>query len=770
MLVALTFQACNVTHLLDKGEVLITKNKVKGVNSDEEEEMKYLLRPKPNKKFLRLVRLNLWVYEIASKGKTNRLKNYLLKNIGEKPSLYDQDQLDQTQQQLLKYLYDHGYYNARIEQIVTKISENKVAVTFQCYPGIPYTITELNWFNESGEIGDILTALKEKSLINPGQPLSRDMVDEERQRITDYLRSKGYFYFKKDYIYFDADTISEKGKAKLTAHLKSTTDSNIYSSFSIGNIYINTNFDPVNPGNFTEGNRIYVNGFEFQANEEMYIRPDVIISNILFRKGEAFNENQIRQTQLRLGSLSAFSYINIRLEPLSVGGTNLVNVQILLSKATKLKLGIDASGSSNSGTVLGILVKPTIENRNLFRGAETFTLSLNGGLESQQINLATTNNGLFNTAQIGGSAVLSIPRFGFPFRFLNSKNFISEKSRVQANYNQQKRSDYDRSVLSGAYLFDAKVNKKVQVTLYLVEVNLVKTNRIGASLMEVLQKQNDPYLNFMFTNHLTTDTRLTFTYDNLNSDSRRKRWFFRGNAETAGNLLYLAYPLINETSSFPKTIFGLPFFHYLRFDGDLRKYYHFGQDKDFVLRGFVGVGIPLSNSTTLPLEKRYFSGGNTSIRAWTARAIGPGGFNSYNTKIDYFGDMKLELNAEYRFPIFGMFKGAVFCDAGNIWTFKDTFSGRKDFTNFKLNQFYKQLAIGSGLGLRMDFTYFLVRFDIGVKIYDPAFTSGNRWVIRHFFGDNWDDVGWKTQLIGGAASSYSKYNFFGFNLGVNYPF
>lgn len=756
---------------MSKDEQLVVKNKVVGVDAVMSDEISYFLRPKPNKKFLQVYHLNLGAYIWASKGKTTRIKNYILNNFAEKPALLDTNLLDVTRIQIGKYLFDKGYFHANIGYDVKLLPLKRASVKFVVQLNQPCVISDLVWPENAGEISDIFSSLKNNSPLKMGMPVSRSVLDDERERITNYLRNRGYFYFKKDFIYFEIDTLKNPYDATVIMHLKESTDPRTYQSFVIGDIYLNTEFDVTKTTSGVEEEYIYADGFQTLAHSSNYIRRDILVDNILFRKGDLFNEQNIRQTQVRLSSLSAFAYLNIRFEP--IDGTNIVNIRILMSEAEKRKIQVDATGSTNAGTALGVLVRPSYENRNLFKGAETFQLSMNGGLESQQINnqVGTSRDGLFNTSQYGGTASLLIPRFSYPFHFLNQKNYQSEKTKISLNYNAQQRADYDRSVLTSSYGFDCQLNRKKSIAFFPLEVNFVKTNRVDSLLNVILQSQNDPYLTFSFSNHLTNNLRLAYTYNNLNDARNRKLWYYRINVETAGNMVNLLYPTLfpDKKNDFPRTVFGLPFFHYFRFDGEVRKYYNYSPKHQMALRAFVGAGIPLTNSTTLPLEKRYFIGGNNSLRAWPARSMGPGSYNAYQRKIDHFGEIRIEGNVEYRFPIYGIFKGGVFLDAGNIWTIKDTVSSRKDYTNFKYQNSIKEIALGTGFGIRLDFSYFIIRFDMGLKLHDPSFSAGNRWVIQHWGDVEWKEALWKNQLNPGG-SYFNNYRFWGLNLGVGVPF
>ncbi|MFY8131802.1 MAG: hypothetical protein ACOVOL_01110, partial [Bacteroidia bacterium] len=323
-LVVFGLSSCSVTRHLAEDEQLVVKNKVVGVDAIMQDEISYFLRPKPNKKFLQLYRLNLKAYFWASQGKINRLKNNILTNFAEKPALLDSDAIRSTQTQIGKYFLDKGYYHASVGFEVKELRRKRANLKFIVKLNQPCVIGKVDWPEVNGEISDILSSIKNNSPLKPGFPVSRSVLDEERDRISSYLRNHGYFFFKKDFIYFEIDTLENPYSARVIMKLKESPDPKIYQPFFIGDIYLNTEFRLDRASPQVEQEYLYADGFQTLASSNFYIRRDVLVDNILFRKGDLFNDQIVRQTQVRLSSLSAFSYLNIRYEPIE--GTNIINI------------------------------------------------------------------------------------------------------------------------------------------------------------------------------------------------------------------------------------------------------------------------------------------------------------------------------------------------------------------------------------------------------------------------------------------------------------
>ncbi|MBM3411311.1 MAG: hypothetical protein FJY18_06740, partial [Bacteroidetes bacterium] len=501
------------------------------------------------------------------------------------------------------------------------------------------------------------------------------------------------------------------------------------------------------------------------------LKPQEWKRYLTLRPPNRFSEQDIRLMQQRMSDLRIFSYTNLRLE--ANDSLRLVRLFWEGNLATRRQLRQETEVSSSSVSLLGLALSISQTRRNLWRSAGIMEIKGNVGAESQQLagNTATPSAGtVFNTLELGLGLAISLPRLSAPIRSLSSINLIDPRSRLQLQYSRQVRPDFSREVLrsSAAWLWTNRVRERYE--LVPVEISLARTSGKSAYLDSLLQTLNDPFLRFSFTNYVNLASHISYTSDQLSKHGK----LTRANIEFAGNLLSQFLRVFPSKNSQDNLIFGnTPYFRYVRGDLEYRRYFKQNNENILASRIFLGLGLPLGNSNILPLEKRYFSGGTNSLRAWLARSVGPGSFAGYGLRIDQFGECKLELNVEERFSLIGHLEGAFFIDAGNIWTLRDTTIGKSGLANFRLDEFYKEIAIGAGGGLRYDFDFFVIRLDLGVKLYDPAFVSGRRWVGSRLSDTEWKQAGWIKALNGVQANTRQitgKYPFTSVVVGINYPF
>ncbi len=771
--------ACSPTRLLHEDEVLIVKNKLEGVDKSYSTEAKSLIRPRPNRKLLGLFRFKPWVYLKLSQGKETKFKSNLQNNFGEPPALLDSLLIQETEQVLLRYLNDKGFFRAKVKTIET-INNQKATISYQVTAGEQYRVRKVEFVNSGTPIDKYIYYRLDNNKIKPGDAYDADHLDEERNKISELLRDNGFYYFNRDFIYFEIDSSLGANQVDIFLKIKKARQDYLYEAFKLDSIRMNVAYSIFqNQNEESSLDTTRRNEFVFIDKQEQTIRKDILTQNLLLKNSQMFSENTLRLSQSRISDLNVFGYVNYRIIPND--SLRKFDLLVLLSPSTKRQIKTDLEASTNSISFFGISGSVSQNHRNVFKGAELLELRANLGIESQPnvtANSDFSQRSTFNTLEYGLGASLIFPRFLFPFRGWNERNYTRPRTRFSLNYSNQIRIDFNRDVFQAnvGYLWTNRVGERYE--FFPFEVNLARTNNISDSLAKTLQDLNDPFLNFSFTNHLTTSTRLSYTSDNLRSARFKRLTYTRVNIEFAGNTLFTLFQLADlQPNQQQKTIFNLPFFQYIRADVDLRQYWPQRENRYLAGRIFLGVGLPLVNSNTLPLEKRYFIGGTNSIRAWQARSLGPGSFSGYSiNRLDQFGEVKIEGSLEERFPIFNKLRGAVFLDLGNIWTLQDTVTAKKDLTNFNFNRFYEEIAVGTGFGLRVDFSYFVVRLDLGLKLIDPAFSSGNRLVARNMFNKDWKSGDWLYELNGSPPTNadgsvaFRNYRFLSFNVGIGYPF
>lgn len=774
LLSMLLLGACNVTKTLYEDEVLVTKNKVSGIDKKARDEMKVLIRPRTNRKFIGTFRIKAWVYQKTKKGRQTNFKESLRSSYGEPPALLDTISLRESTVNIQRYLYDKGYFYGTVTGNVELAKRNpkKAVVHFRIAAGKQYTLQKIDFEPTHSPIDAFVAFHMQQSnnfLLVPNQAFDADKMAAERTQLANYLREMGFFYFNRDLIYFEVDSALGNHKVDIKLKIKRPREPFVFEQFSFDSIFVNVDYQAFQNLNDTLAyDTIRRSDYIFIDRNPPIIRKDILVQNMLFKKNLIFSESAMRLTQGRMGDLKVFGYNNIRIQPND--SLRKLDVFVNLAPANRRQLKLESEVSTNSISLFGIAGSITETRRNVFKGAEMLEIRANAGIESQQNVTATDvlSRTTFNTLEYGLSVSITVPRFLWPFHTWNERFYTAPRTRFGIRYNRQIRLDFTREILQAnvGYLWMNKARERYE--FFPAEISLARTARISDNLSNLLDQLSDPFLQFSFTNYINLATRFAYSVDNLT----RRGTFMRVNIEYAGNTLHALYNAFEfQTEEQTRRFLGLPYFQYVRSDLEYRKYWKHGDASTLASRIFVGAGLPLQNSIILPLEKRYFAGGTNSIRAWLARSLGPGGFGGYGQRLDQFGEIRLEGNLEERFPIIGKFQGAVFLDAGNIWTLKDTTAVKRDLANFKANRFYREIAIGTGFGLRYDFDYFVLRIDIGLKAHDPAFNAGDRWVINNIFDRNWRRNDWRNDLnIPLPENSTLRYPFTSFNVGINYPF
>ena len=758
--------SCSAVKWLDDGDSIVIKHEISGLKPSMEEDLKRVIGPKPNRKLLGLFRTNLWVQQRFSRGKSGKFKNGLVSTFGEEPALFRNELEDQNTSRIRTFLNNHGYFNPVIRyEINTKSNGRKTTMHYEIDAGYRHSLRSLTYQSQGYEPDFRIKQLLKSSKIKIGEPYNIKALDELRILISKILRNEGYYFFDKNLIYLEADTVSNSGELNLVLKLKNLQDEYVYYAYVYDSIIINPSFQL---GSASTTNLEEIQSYFFVPDEFEYLKKEVILENLILRKNDLFSAEKLSTARRRLYGLNVFRSVNLGIKRVESDVEHKLNLYIDLVPSKKREIIAEAEGNTNNGNSLGISGSLTWKNKNLFQGAEFLELNVQGGVESQQTQLFKgQGNILFNTIEYGLGAKMNLPRFLFPFQKVKKDGLQSYSTSISTNYYNQSRPDYSRSILRAKYGYEWISASSIKFGFFPLEINLGNTNNIDPVFQQALDSINDPFLLFSFSRHLTTSSHFDVTINRLSLS--KSNFFFRANVESAGNLLKLA----QESTGLGKTdsLFGLPYFQYIRLAADLRKYFGKQKDNYFASRIFLGLGIPLNQYPTLPIEKRYFSGGTNGLRAWQARTIGPGSYNSYQTNVDQFAELKLEANIEWRFVLYKNLFGATFLDAGNIWTLEDTLEQRSD-ANFNINRFYKEISLGTGFGLRYDLKYFVVRADLGLKLYDPAFNQGNRWIIKNLFGGQaarWRSENWRSQ-IDPPVEGTDKYNFLNFNLGVGMPF
>lgn len=584
---------------------------------------------------------------------------------------------------------------------------------------------------------------------------NEDVLQKERERITETQLNNGYFYFAPEYVYYEVDTNLAGQNVNLTIGIKKfsrsyseSNDSLVYTNhprFYIQNVYI---IPETLRDTRSKVNDIYMkdtveyNGLKILHNEPLQFRRKDLTRDVTIASGQLYQQNYAEETYKGLTSLNVFKNVSIQFFE-NPRFNDRLDCYIVCQPVIKQAITIETEGTNTSGN-LGVAGSIVFQNKNSFRGAELLELKLKGSLMAQkQFNTTQTTDvndiqSTFNTVEFGPQLNLYFPRPLFPFTLFyykkdaNEKRYFTQpKTILNLSLNYQSRPEFYRTLSNISYGFKFS-NYKGLFTYDVIplEAYIVKAKLYG-TFKEDLIKLNDFFLLNSFQDHLTTLSKISVTYNNQLQPKRRNFMYLKMSISSSGNILRGIYKATDQPQDTLGRyyMFSIPFSQFIKFDADYRFYIKVRKQSKLVLRFAGGIGKALANLSVMPYEQSFFGGGPNGIRAWRARTLGPGSYqpNESNARYDKIGDVQLESNIEYRFHIFKSFYGAWFVDAGNIWLLKD--DPNKPNGKFEVYRFYKEIALGSGFGIRYDFSFFVLRLDGAVKIYDPQYIEKNRWTF-----------------------------------------
>ena len=729
------------TRYLKDDERLLKKNKleIKGNKNLDKEDLLSYVRQKPNRAILfgtwhlGLQWKNLWYNPNTDPDEEHEAV------------ILDTNLIYRSKQQLKIHLQNLGYYNAVVnhETIdskvlgVTKWKTKKTTVKYIVAPSDPVIIDSIGCNIKQDDLKNYYHSKKNISTLKKGQILKLDQLQNERERIVKDFQNLGYYKFAENYISFDIDTGKAKNKTILIIKIKQPrkTDS-LHRRYKINNIYIQTDFDPYAKQNIIT-DTIQYEGVTFLSNGKSKFKPNPIYNSLLFHERDFYNQKLEGITYRQLSNLGMFSYIKIKHTEIfdSIGNLSL-DVVILLNPASKMSIATEFMGIFREG--FGLNGQILFTNKNAFKGSEILSLSISGGFE----DLRTTENRY--ASNIGPRLSVTFPRL-FLLSGLNSyvKKNTFPKTTISSYFNFQKRTQYTRFLTNASMKYEWNEGNFKKHEISIPDINFSFVTKDSDILNEF--DKLSPQQRFKFEDAISSGIKYSFTYNNQ-SDIRVK------NSDYLLIKGYLVGPTAIIVSAFGGehraavskaiTLWGVRYATFLKAQMDYRKYFNFKYRQQIAIRSFFGFGIPLDKNGVIPFDQLYYSGGANSVRGWRQRTLGPGSFVDESNTIDRLGEIKIEANIEYRFPITSIFKGALFIDAGNVWT-KEADEDPDNFDpDFQFNRFYKEIAVSPGLGLRFDFDFFLFRFDIGV----PLKQAYNR-------------TKWKME-----------YNATQYNFGVGYPF
>lgn len=753
--------SCSNTKYLKEGEMLYTGAEVKIENDSLSKKSKKALKselednltPKPNSSFLGL-RPKLFFYNIAKEPKKEKGFNYWLKyKIGEKPVLLSDVDREFNKDIIVNYSENKGYFNAKATY--DTVSNNKKAqVIYTLRPGNQYLINKVKFQNDSIPVTEEIVKVSDKTLLKEGNPFDLGVIKSERERIDNQLKQKGFYYFHPDNLIIQADsTVTKNHKVELNVKLKENTPDLAKQQFTIDKVIVfpNYNIRDVKDGKYnipmdSDSLAKYAHNDIYVIDPEKKFKPKIFDRALYFKKGDLYNRADHNLTLNRLINLGVFKFVKNEFV-ISDSLNHKFDTYYLLTPRQIQSLRLEALGRTNSANYAGSELNLNWTHRNLFRGAEQFKASVYGAFDVQIGGPKDAKN-LFRA---GANAQLSIPRIVAPFRFNSSSAFVP-RTNISIGYEFQNRTEYyTLNTFSGSFGYLWKENVRKEHDLKIIDITYVTPANVtplydsisakSQALQRVVQKQ------------LIFGPTYSYTYTNTMLP-KKNTIYYKGTLDLAGNLTGL-FSGANVKDSKQKSIFGVPFSQYAKMEHDFRFYHKLGDKSSFASRFIGGIAYPYGNSDNIPFSKQFFSGGSNSIRAFRARTLGPGSFDPRTIKQGYYfdqsGDIKLELNAEYRANIYKFLNVAFFADAGNIWLVNDDI--QRPGAKFS-SDFLSEIAVGAGFGLRLDFSILILRLDLAMPFRVPYYEKGDRWTF---------------DKINFGNSSWRRDNLI-LNIAIGYPF
>lgn len=768
----LVFSGCSSTKTVPEGDALFAGYKVKVNDKADssnrtpalETELDATVRPKPNASILGL-RPKLWIYNAFYTTKEKGIKHWIQTKLGEPPVLLSAVDTGSISGVMSSRLVNRGYFNNTVTSETT-IDEKMANIQWTATVGKPYRIRKIEYtLNDSLPIHSAINATQPESLLKTGDPFDLETMTAERTRIDQKLKEEGYYYFSPDFLIFSVDTLVGTRQLDVLLRLKNSAPLQAIQPYTLDDVYIFANY--ALGDKYLVGDTIDVRGYHYIPDQN-YVKAKYLLQSVFLHQDSLYQRQDHLLTTSRLMGLPAYKFVNVQYEP-DTTKANKLDTFIYLTPALKKSLRAEVQMVSKSNNFAGPGVSVSFRNRNAFHGSEQLSLEVTGNFESQtggrvttttEGSGETTNSGL-TSYQLSAQANLMFPRIISPFRFHNLRTEFVPKTNIGLGFDFLNRVQYyQMNSFNATYGYTWRPKRTLTHNITPINLQFVQLARTTPEFDTILIERS--YLQRSFENQFIIGSLYQLTYSTQMFENRTHQFFDNLAFDVSGNLLNAlqsATGAEKPVEEKPRTIFGQPYSQYLRVDNDFRYYFNFGKESQLVTRLATGIGYPYGNSSTLPYVKQFSIGGPNSIRAFRARSVGPGTYNASDSLatsyFDQVGDIRLEANLEYRFPIVGFFKGAVFLDAGNVWLVNETIGtdGKPDRDGGKFEKdFMSELAIGTGVGLRIDIQFFVIRLDLGIPVQVPYLPKGERFILGDF------------------KPTFSGENSMVLNIGIGYPF
>lgn len=740
---ALSLASCSATKFVPDGSYLLDEVKIHTDNKEiKPSDMRLYVRQNPKSKWFSTIKTQLYVYNWSGRDSTKWFNRFLRK-IGDAPVIYNESDAIRSQEEIAKAVQNLGYMGASVKR-TTKTKKKKLKLFYEITSGKPYIVRTLKYDISDKKIAEYLRNDSTQSMLREGMLFDVNVLDAERQRITDYLLCNGYYKFNKDYITYTADTARNTHQVDLTLHLlpyKTYVGDTPKEHFQykINKINFITDYDVLQSSALSSieiNDSLYYNGFPIYYKDKLYLRPKVLVDNLRFASGDLYDERNVQKTYTYFGRLSALKYTNIRFFETQNGDSTQLNCYVMLTKSKHKSISFELEGTNSAGD-LGAAASVSFQHRNLFRGSETFMVKFRGAYEA--ISGLQPGYKNHNYTEYGVETSINFPNFLFPFLTSDFKRRIKATTEFGLQYNYQLRPEFSRTIASASWSYKWMQKQKIQHRIDLLDISYLYLPWISSQFQEdYINKDKDNYiLKYNYENRLIVRMGYNYSYNSaggalVNNTITTNSYSIRAGFESAGNILYGISKMINmrKNKDGEYAILGIPYAQYLKGDFDFAKNIIIDHRNSLAFHAGIGIAVPYGNAKVVPFEKRYFSGGANSVRGWSVRNLGPGSFAGDGNFMNQSGDIKLDASIEYRTRLFWKFRGAAFIDAGNIWTIREY--ENQPGGVFEFDKFYKQIAVAYGLGLRLDLDFFVLRFDGGMKAINPKYKKAKeRYPIIH---------------------------------------
>lgn len=802
---------CLGTQHLGEGEYLLYKQKIENVENLNEDELSDFYRQEPNRKFP-LIPFTpfVWVYykglgfydkeklqqdkqktiekydariaEAEKEKKKTRLESKkeskvskidrtleegnLLMRWGEPLSVYDSAQAEVSRQQMENYLHTKGFFNGSVDH-TTALDKKKITSIYTINEQLPYRVDTITYQTKDSVIQRLITENFEDRIVEKGQIYDQEKLSKERERIETLLRNYGFYDFSRQYIEYRVDSTLQDKKVKINTIIRDPAKRGYHKRFKIDSVIFVTDSDVRNDRSLGQRQASEYNGITYRYHDYQYYTK-ILDRRIFIYPDSIYSLEQSLQTQRQLSNLDIFKFINVNYDTTDNKFIARIYASPLKKYQTSNEVGLNVSQG-----LPGPFINSSLKVRNVFGGLEILELNARAGIEGVPPPVGAGEQNAYRSTEAGGNLSLTFPQFIFPLPEAWKSNLgaLNPRTRLQTGYNYANRREYVRNNFNTSLSYTWQKDQRVSFIFTPVDINLINSRNISEDFQELLDTQDSlgiP-LSRSFAPSFVSSMNFSaiFNFNNYGNYSNRSSSasYLKLYLESGGTIFNLINPDI-------VTDRGLEYFKYVKINTDFRQFIPLSRNSDLAYRVNIGVAMPYGDTTgnVLPYEKYFFAGGSNSIRAWRPRRLGPGGSasQSIDPEDGYFvynneqpGEILLETSIELRRKLFGFVSGGFFIDAGNVWNFYESPS-RPD-ANFEFSSFYKQIAIGSGLGLRLDFSFLIVRFDYGVKIYDPA-------RLETPSGDPAQPTLPSQPWIGQRFTVGQEISHGVFNIGIGYPF